>query len=122
MADFGAGTEYLRHEANMSYYFPFTPDWVLNLSARGGYISGLGGDVNLIDRFFLGGESFRGFQFAGVGPRDTDTDDSLGGNLLYTATAEQRFPLGLPEELQNLRTCVRRGGNLDRRRRPWTAG
>jgi outer membrane protein insertion porin family len=101
VADFGADTEYVRHEANLSYYFPFTPDWVLNLAARGGYIFGIAGEqVRLFDRFFLGGESFRGFKFAGVGPRDTDTDDALGGNLLYTATAEQRFPLGLPEELR----------------------
>jgi outer membrane protein insertion porin family len=35
-----------------------------------------------------------------VGPRDTSTGDALGGNVLYTATAEQRFPLGLPEELR----------------------
>jgi outer membrane protein insertion porin family len=28
------------------------------------------------------------------------TGDALGGNLQYTATAEQRFPLGLPEELR----------------------
>ena len=42
----------------------------------------------------------RGFKFAGVGPRDTTTDDALGGNLLYTGSAEQRFPLGLPEELR----------------------
>ena len=44
--------------------------------------------------------TLRGFKFAGVGPRDTSTDDALGGNLLYTGSAELRFPLGLPEELR----------------------
>jgi outer membrane protein insertion porin family len=96
-----ADTQFVRHEVNGSYYYPFTPAWVLNLAARGGYIFGYGGqDVQLFDRFFLGGQSLRGFKFAGVGPRDVSTGDALGGNLLYTATAEQRFPLGLPEELR----------------------
>jgi len=96
-----ADTQFVRHELSGSYYYPFTPNWVFNLAARGGYIFGYGGeDVRLFDRFFLGGQTFRGFKFAGVGPRDVTTDDALGGNLLYTATAEQRFPLGLPEELR----------------------
>jgi outer membrane protein insertion porin family len=94
-------TQFIRHEATGSYYYPFTPNWVLNLAARGGYIFGYGGEnVRLFDRFFLGGQTLRGFRFAGVGPRDITTDDALGGNLLFTTTAEQRFPLGLPEELR----------------------
>ncbi len=100
VADFGADTRYLRNELLVSYYYPFFPDWVINLAARGGYIHGLGEDVRLFDRFFLGGATLRGFKFAGVGPRDTSTGDALGGNLLYTGSAELRFPLGLPEELR----------------------
>ena len=100
VADFGADTQFLRVEGRGSYYYPFYPDWVLNVAGRAGYIFGLGEDVRLFDRFFLGGASFRGFKFAGVGPRDTSTGDALGGNLLYTGTVEQRFPLGLPEELR----------------------
>jgi len=100
VADFGADTRFLRNELLASYYYPFFPDWVINLAARGGYIHGLGEDVRLFDRFFLGGDTLRGFKFAGVGPRDTSTGDALGGNLLYTGSAELRFPLGLPEELR----------------------
>jgi outer membrane protein insertion porin family len=100
VADYGADTRFLRNELLVSYYYPFFPDWVINLAARGGYIHGLGEDVRLFDRFFLGGDTLRGFEFAGVGPRDRTTDDALGGNLLYTGTAELRFPLGLPEELR----------------------
>ena len=96
-----ADTQFIRHEATGSYYYPFTPNWVLNLAARGGYILGYGGEnVRLFDRFFLGGQTLRGFKFAGVGPRDITTNDALGGNVLFTTTAEQRFPLGLPDELR----------------------
>jgi outer membrane protein insertion porin family len=100
LADFGADTRFVRNEVLASYYYPFFPDVVLNVSARGGYIHGLGEEVRLFDRFFLGGATLRGFKFAGVGPRDTTTNDALGGNLLYTGSTELRFPLGLPEELR----------------------
>ena len=41
---------------------------------------GTADDVRISDRYFLGGDSFRGFAARGVGPRDTATDDSLGGS------------------------------------------
>ena len=112
-AGLGGDTQYLKHELIGSYYYPFTPSWVLNLSARGGHISGYGGeDVRLFDRFFLGGSTLRGFRFAGVGPRDGLTDDALGGNTLATGTVELRFPLGLPEELRMFGRAFAEGGTL----------
>ncbi len=111
-AGFGGDTQYIKHELTGSYYYPFTPKWVLNLSARGGYIFGYGGeDVRLFDRFFLGGSSLRGFRFAGVGPRDDG--DALGGNGLFTTTAELRFPLGIiPEEYGMFGRIFVEGGTL----------
>jgi outer membrane protein insertion porin family len=55
--------------------------------------------------FFLGGNSFRGFDFAGLGPRtrnangDARNGEIVGGNIFYVASAEFMFPLGLPKEL-----------------------
>jgi outer membrane protein insertion porin family len=112
VADFGADTQFLRVEGRASYYYPFYPAWVLNVAGRAGYIFGLGEDVRLFDRFFLGGATFRGFKFAGVGPRDTSTGDALGGKLLYTGTLEQRFPLGLPEELRIFGRAFVEAGSL----------
>jgi outer membrane protein insertion porin family len=113
VAGLGGDTQYLKHELRASYYYPLAPDWVLNLAARGGYIFGYGGeDVRLFDRFFLGGQSLRGFEFAGVGPRDVNTDDALGGNALATGTAELRMPLGLPEELRMFGRVFVEGGTL----------
>ena len=47
---------------------------------------------------FLGGDDLRGFEDAGVGPRDLATLDSVGGNLFYRTTIGVTFPLGLPNE------------------------
>ncbi|WP_458877065.1 outer membrane protein assembly factor BamA [Arenibacterium sp. CAU 1754] len=54
-----------------------------------------------VDRFFLSNDMLRGFEPAGVGPRDQSNgvDDALGGNLYAVARFEAEFPLGLPEEL-----------------------
>jgi outer membrane protein insertion porin family len=101
VAGLGGDNRFLRHEARGDFYYSFFPDVVLNLAASGGYIFGFGGeDVTLANRFFLGGSNLRGFRVAGVGPRDEETEDALGGNLYYAGTAEVRFPLGLPDELR----------------------
>lgn len=65
------------------------------LSWRGGTFS------RAADRFFLSSDILRGFEPAGVGPRDLTggADDALGGNLYAVARFEAEFPLGLPEEL-----------------------
>ncbi len=71
----------------------------MSTTAEFGDIRGLGQDVRIQDRFFVGGDNLRGFATAGIGPRDTSTGDALGGNDYYVASATLSFPLGLPEEL-----------------------
>jgi outer membrane protein insertion porin family len=75
------------------------PQYTLSLNGRVGYIVGLGEEVNIGDRFFLGGDSLRGFKSAGAGPRDLATGDSLGGEWIYNGSVELKVPVGLPEEL-----------------------
>ncbi len=72
---------------------------VASISGKLGYIYGISQDVEISDRFFLGGSSFIGFRNAGIGPRDKTTDDTLGGNIYYTITPQLKFGLGLPKEL-----------------------
>jgi outer membrane protein insertion porin family len=101
VAGLGGDNRYLRHEGRFDYYYPFTPNVVLNLGVGGGYIFGYAGEkVHIANRFFIGGATLRGFQYGGVGPRDKDTKDALGGNAYYVGTAELRFPIGVPSELK----------------------
>jgi outer membrane protein insertion porin family len=99
VAGLGGDSKYLKHELKTSYYYPIAPKWVLGTLGSGGYIFGLGEDVRINDRFFLGGDDLRGFRNSGVGPRDIATADALGGNIYYSGTVELKFPLGLPEEI-----------------------
>ena len=97
-AGFGGNVTYVKSTASMSWFYPFADEFTGNIGLRAGYIDGLGDDVSVTSRFFLGGDSLRGFEPGGVGPRDSDTDDSLGGNFFYAATAELYFPLGIAKE------------------------
>src|SRR5439155_17985650 len=99
-AGVGFGVDYVRNKVNAGYYYSVAPEWVLSLAGEAGYIFGWNGQNVLIqDRFFVGGDNLRGFQSAGVGPRDTVTGDALGGQKYYLGSVTLGVPLGLPKEL-----------------------
>ncbi len=98
-AGLGGTVRYIRNVADVGYFYPIAPKWVLRLSGEGGAVQGLGKRVNIQDSFFLGGDNLRGFADAGVGPHDLSTDDALGGHRYYAGTVQLSVPLGLPEEL-----------------------
>ena len=105
-AGIGGTARYLRTKIDANYYIPlerFTGDdaWVLALSAGAGYLSQLGRQEKIIDRFFLGGDNLRGFQSGGAGPHaiGAQTIDSVGGRAIYTGSTELRFPLPISNDL-----------------------
>jgi len=102
VAGLGGDSRYSRSVAKVKGFTSFLDeDVILSAEVEGGAIVSWGGDTRITDRFFLGGDSFRGFQFGGIGPRDNDganVDDVLGGNLFAVARLEATFPLGLPDQ------------------------
>ena len=99
LAGLGGSTRYIRNRLDGGKYYTLDDELVLGLTANTGYIFGIGKDVNLLDRFFVGGNEIRGFADAGIGPRDGITSDALGGEWMYAASAELVFPIGIPNEL-----------------------
>ncbi len=98
-AGVGGSVRFLRNGVAGGKFWPVTENWTFGVTARAGIITGLGKQVRINDRYFLGGDKLRGFQPAGIGPRDKLTQDSLGAKRFYSATAELSFPVGFPEEL-----------------------
>lgn len=99
LAGLGGDVNYVRTETNATWYHGFSPDLVFSAEISAGYISGWGGDpIRINDRFFKGGNTFRGFETAGMGPRDLLTGDALGGNMYAIGTMELTVPNFLPEE------------------------
>lgn len=73
-------------------------DVLLRATVEGGIINHSDGTTRVTDRFFMGSRIMRGFEAGGIGPRDADTDDALGGNKYAVTRLEAEFPLGLPED------------------------
>ena len=100
-AGLGGDVKYLRTELEGGWYYGFNKDFVLSLSGSAGYITGWGDDVIRInDRFYKGGNSFRGFRVAGIGPRDTSygRSDALGGEAFAIGSAELTIPTFIPQQ------------------------
>lgn len=103
-AGLGGSSQFSKSTARAKGYLSLF-DEALTLSAdlEGGALFSLGGGSSRItDRFFMGGQNFRGFTVGGIGPRDNDgltVNDALGGNFYAIARLDAKFPLGLPADL-----------------------
>jgi outer membrane protein insertion porin family len=101
-AGLGGDSSYVRNGIKGNFYYPIADQWVFSLLSSASYIVGLGEDVSFLDRYFLGGSKIRGFDTAGIGPRDlTSTNqDALGSDWTYSAQVQVDFPLGLPDSFR----------------------
>lgn len=102
----GGDVRYLRTMADARAYMPLGRDITLGARAVAGTIVGWGGDdVRLLDLFYKGGETVRGFAPSGIGPRDLASAnlDALGGTTFMAATAEARFNLPYVPESTGLK-------------------
>lgn len=131
-AGLGGDTQYVRGRVNAARFWNIGAGFIGSLSLEGGYIYGFGDEgVLLTDRFFLGEGQIRGFDIRGLGPRvvrrffvETDgdgiltdadllpiddernSDDALGGNAYYLASAEIEIPLGSGARELGLRPSI----------------
>ncbi len=99
VAGLGGDVSFFRVGVTGGIFYPLAPNYVLSFNGEEGQIVGIGQDVRLEDRYFVGGDNLRGFQIGGIGPRDLTTQDALGGERYYTGSFQMTYPLGLPEEL-----------------------
>jgi outer membrane protein insertion porin family len=112
-AGLGGNARYIRSTIDAKKYWGLGKGFVFSVGGEAGWIKGLGQQVRLTDRFFLGEPQMRGFDIRGVGPRvvrtfyDTSvnppvpqtgnngrTDDALGGTKYYLGHLELELPLG----------------------------
>lgn len=91
---FGSNTNYLKGGVQGSWHKEVHDDWVLSLGAGVSGIWDIEGDLPLFENYRAGGNVVRGFDYGGIGPRDTATNDALGGKYLVHNSVEMTFPLG----------------------------
>lgn len=111
-AGLGGDSRYFRATGDIRYYRELWEDIVGIARVQGGHIigfgdkgtAGSGGDLRIVDQFFLGPSLVRGFETNGIGPRDISSYDTnanaLGGTTYYGGSLEVQFPIfGLPRDL-----------------------
>jgi outer membrane protein insertion porin family len=96
-AGVGGDSQFVRTTGDIRYYYNVWDDLVALTRVQGGHITGWGDQrLRLTDHFFLGPALVRGFEPAGIGPRDAtigSTHDALGGTLYWGASFELQYPL-----------------------------
>jgi len=102
MGALGGDYDFYTAQADYTVFLTIREDFlgrksILKLDSRLGYI--FGGDSPTYERFYLGGRSFRGFEFREISPKGirADTgelgDDPVGGEWLIFLGAQYEFPL-----------------------------
>ena len=100
---FGGTETYMRYNADIIGMVKFFDDrWQLRSSLEFGLIQPLDDSyISRVYRYFLGGESLRGFDIAGVGSRNYwYTTYSLGGLWKINGSTQLNFPIFIPDEYQ----------------------
>jgi outer membrane protein insertion porin family len=101
-AGFGGTAKYLRTLASGAVHHPmFWDEFVGTLSFNAGYIQPYNDrPLYLTDRFYRGGDSFRGFALAGVGAREISAtgENAIGSDSYAIGTADLRLPEFLPAD------------------------
>ena len=93
---FGGDKNFVKGTATAAFYHTFFEKFVLELKGRAGWSSAYGDSdaVPIYERFYAGGaNTIRGYKERKVGPRDTGSDEPIGGNALLIGNAEITFPV-----------------------------
>ena len=103
IAGLGGDDQFLKSKASGKIYQGvFDNSIIFSTELEGGILSMGKGYSKVVDRFLLGGRSFRGFKYNGIGPRELNNGSytiPLGGEKYAIARLAASFPLGLPREL-----------------------
>ncbi|MGB9368373.1 MAG: outer membrane protein assembly factor BamA [Xanthobacteraceae bacterium] len=109
-AGVGGDVNFIRTTGDVRWYYELISDIISVLRVQGGYVTGWGDkSLRMLDHFQMGPNLVRGFQTAGIGPRDLTvgtSNDALGGTMYWGTSLETQFPIfGVPKDF-GLRVAV----------------
>ena len=105
--------QFIKYEAKGRTYKRLSDDVSLQAILRGGIIHTYGNkEVTIGNRFFVGSNDIRGFDINGIGPRDRNTQDALGGNKYYVTKVQIDKPLNFIKDLELKAGLFIDGGSL----------
>lgn len=115
-AGLGGDIGYFRNALSTSAFYSPLDEVVVRASVKFIHILKTNKKIRITDSILVGADTFRGFEYGGIGPRDARTRDPLGGTRAWIATLETLFPLGLPNEFGVKGAAFVEAGNV------WKAG
>ena len=116
-AGVGGDVNFYRTAGEIRNYYEVFSDVISVLKVQAGHVASWGGEqLRMLDHFQMGPNLVRGFQPAGLGPRDLTPgtrNDPLGGTLYWGATLEAQTPLYfLPKDIGIKVAAFADAGNL----------
>ncbi|MCL2017247.1 MAG: outer membrane protein assembly factor BamA [Alphaproteobacteria bacterium] len=100
---FGSTETFMRYDAGITGMLKFLDNrWQLRSELNAGFLQPLEEEyISRMYRYFLGGESMRGFNIAGIGSRNwAYRNYALGGLWRLHGTTQMNFPIFIPDEYQ----------------------
>ncbi|CAO5676103.1 MAG: Outer membrane protein assembly factor BamA [Holosporales bacterium] len=97
----GGNVQYIRNDfMGTAFYTPLESVLTFAQMDFGFVMKGGSRPLRLLDCVYLGGDSFKGFEYQGMGPRDLGcrNQDPVGGKKYWKLTLEAQFPIGLPAD------------------------
>ncbi|MEX3592585.1 MAG: outer membrane protein assembly factor BamA [Burkholderia sp.] len=96
-AEYGAPVDkiqYYKIDVQAQYYYSFARGFILGLNFQGGYGNGIGNAYPIFKNYYAGGiGSVRGYEPSSLGPRNSKTNDPIGGSKMGVGNIELTFPL-----------------------------
>jgi outer membrane protein insertion porin family len=99
VAGLGGDAEFIKFTGRANYFqlLSESQDIIGSVAVGAGHMVSLGDNARVFDQFLQGGETIRGFDARGFGPRSellADGDrDALGGTTYFNASAEASMPM-----------------------------
>ncbi len=100
-AGFGGDKYFVKNDASVKQSFSFWDnEWMFGILVEAGEIHALNNTVlSRSDRYLLGGDNLRGFDYGGIGARNSKNPlYSYGGNWVVNGTFQLNFPIGIPKK------------------------
>src|SRR5947209_10652074 len=102
-AGVGGDVNFIRTTGDVRMYYELVSDIISVLRLQGGHVTGWGDrDLRMLDHFQMGPNLVRGFQTAGIEPRDFTpgtSADALGGTMYWGTSLEAQVPIfGVPKD------------------------
>jgi outer membrane protein insertion porin family len=101
-AGVGGSVSYLRNDFSSTVFYTPVEQMLIFARLDFGRVHKIGKrKLRIVDGVYLGGDSFKGFEYGGVGPCDSlsANKDIIGGQKYWTTTLESQFSMGLPVDL-----------------------